>query len=80
MDESGRLVGVATEADVLGNSGATVSDIMTRKVLTVTEDMSIDDVGRLLTRQRIRRVPVVRGERVVGIVSREDVIRAMASL
>lgn len=80
VEEDGSLVGIATEADVLGGSGATVADIMTREVLTVTEDTPVDDVGRLLTRQRIRRVPVVRGEKVVGIVSREDVIRAMASL
>lgn len=80
VDEGGRLVGVATEADVLARSGATVADIMTRQVLTVTEDTPIEDVGRLLARERIRRVPVVRGEKVLGIVSREDVVRAMASL
>ncbi|HLB13269.1 MAG TPA: CBS domain-containing protein [Dehalococcoidia bacterium] len=80
VEEGGRLVGVATEADVLARSGATVADIMTRQVLTVTEDTPVDDIGRLLARERIRRVPVVRGERVLGIVSREDVVRAMASL
>lgn len=80
VEEGGRLVGVATEADVLARSGATVADIMTRQVLTVTEDTPVDDIGRLLARERIRRVPVVRGEKVLGIVSREDVVRAMASL
>ncbi len=80
VDQAGNLVGVATEADVLARSGATVADIMTRKVLTVAEDAPIDDIGRMLMRQTIRRVPVVRGGAVVGIVSREDVIRAMASL
>jgi len=80
VEEGGRLVGVATEADVLARSGATVADIMTRQVLTVTEDTPIEDIGRLLARERIRRVPVVRGEKVLGIVSREDVVRAMASL
>ena len=80
VDEDGNLVGIATEADVLARSGTTVADIMTRKVLSVTEDTPIEDIGGILTRQRIRRVPVVKGEKVVGIVSREDVIRAMASL
>lgn len=80
VDEGERLVGIATEADVLARSGATVADIMTREVLTVTEDTPIEDIAQVLTRNRIRRVPVVRGEKVVGIVSREDVVRAMASL
>lgn len=80
VDEERHLVGIATEADVLTRSGATVAEIMTRQVLTVGEETPVDDIGRLLTRQRIRRVPVVKGEKIVGIVSREDVIRAMASL
>ncbi|MDP2727492.1 MAG: CBS domain-containing protein [Dehalococcoidia bacterium] len=80
VNEKGDLVGVATEADVMARSGATVGDIMTRQVLTVNEDTSIEDIGQILTRRGIRRVPVVRGQKVVGIVSREDVIRAMANL
>jgi CBS domain-containing protein len=51
---------------------------MTRDVVTVTEDASIDEIADLLTQRRIKRVPVVRKGRVVGIVSRADIVRTLA--
>ena len=53
-------------------------DIMTAPVITVGEDTEIDEVARLLTAHRIKRVPVLRDGRVVGIVSRADLVRALA--
>ena len=55
-----------------------VSDLMTTPVLTVTENDPLVDVVRLMERRRIRRVPVVRDGRPVGIVSRFDLIVALA--
>lgn len=55
-------------------------DIMTAPVITVGEDTEIDEVARLLTAHRIKRVPVLRDDRVVGIVSRADLIRALAEI
>ena len=54
------------------------TDLMTRDVVTVTEDASIDEIADLLTQRRIKRVPVVRKGRVVGIVSRADIVRTLA--
>ncbi len=51
---------------------------MTREVLTVGVDTPLEDVARLLERRRIKRVPVVREGRVVGIVSRADLVRSLA--
>jgi CBS domain-containing protein len=51
---------------------------MTTPVITVGEDTEIDEVARLLTAHRIKRVPVLRDGRVVGIVSRADLVRALA--
>ena len=76
--ESGRLVGVVSEADLIGKSGSQVSEIMTSNPLTATEEMSLSDAATLLTERRIKRLPVVRGEAVVGMISQRDLVRGMA--
>ena len=53
-------------------------NVMTAPVVTVGEETEIDDVARLLTAYRIKRVPVLRDGRIVGIVSRADLVRALA--
>ena len=53
-------------------------DIMTREVVTVAPDAPIAEVASILERERIKRVPVVEDGRLVGIVSRSDLVRALA--
>ena len=53
-------------------------DVMTAPVVTVGEEVEIDEVARLLTAHRIKRVPVLRDDRIVGIVSRADLVGALA--
>jgi CBS domain-containing protein len=53
-------------------------DVMTAPLVTIGEETEIDEVARLLTAHRIKRVPVLRDGRVVGIVSRADLVRALA--
>jgi CBS domain-containing protein len=70
-----RVVGVVSEADLIGKSGATVGEVMTTPALTILESTRLEQVADQLTRQRIRRVPVVDGAgKLVGIVSRRDVL------
>src|SRR5437868_5422438 len=57
-----RVVGVISEADLIGKSGATVGEVMTAPAITASESTTLEDVARQLTSQRIRRVPVVDGE------------------
>jgi tRNA nucleotidyltransferase (CCA-adding enzyme) len=76
--EGDRLVGVVSEADVIGKEGSTVGDIMTREVVSVAEDTPAAEVASILTDRGIRRVPVVRDGKLVGIVSRSDVINWLA--
>lgn len=52
-------------------------DIMTREVTTVTEDTPAEEIVRILEKRKIKRVPVLRGERLVGIVSRSDLLRVV---
>jgi CBS domain-containing protein len=58
----------------------TVEDVMTREPVTVTEDASLDAVVQLMERRRIKRLPVMRGSEVVGIVSRANLLHALAGL
>ena len=55
------------------------SEVMSKPVITVSEDTDTAEIARLLATHRIKRVPVVRDGRVVGIVSRENLLRWMAN-
>lgn len=57
-----------------------VADAMTRPVITVAENTPIEEVVDLMERHHIKRIPVVRDRKVVGIVSRANFLRAVARL
>lgn len=79
IDREERMVGIVTQADLISKEGDTVRDIMTEKVVTVQENSPVDRIAQILTSNRFKRVPVLREDRVVGIVSRADIVRMMAS-
>jgi len=60
--------------------GRKVSEVMTPDPITVTEDTDVSEIIHLMEKSRIKRLPVIRGDAVVGIVSRANVIRALAGL
>jgi CBS domain-containing protein len=76
--------GEALSPDFLANLKATLNqkatDVMTCPVVTVHPDINVAEIARLLAAYRIKRVPVVQDGRVVGIVSRADLLRALAEL
>ena len=57
----------------------TARQVMSAPVIAVTEETNLRDIAQLLTTHRIKRVPVVRDGRIVGIVSRADLVRALAA-
>jgi CBS domain-containing protein len=67
-------------ADYVKSHARKVSDIMTRYPVTVTEDTPIADIADLLEARQIKRVPVVRDGKVVGIVSRANLLQAFATM
>ena len=76
----GKVVGVVSEADLIGKSGDTVGAVMTSPAVTVSATTRLEQVAEQLTQQRIRRLPVVDEQgRLVGIVSRRDVLKWAAS-
>ncbi len=58
--------------------GAEVADVMTMEVITVGEGTSIEDIATLMVEKDIGRVPVMSGDRVVGIVTKGDIVRAIS--
>lgn len=67
-------------AEYTHSHGSKVAEVMTVDVCSVTEDTPLEDVVELMERRRIKRVPVVRGKQVVGIITRANLMHAMVSL
>ncbi len=68
-----------TARDYIKAHGRTVGDIMTRDVASVTEETGLAEIATLLETRRIKRVPVVRDGRLVGIISRSNLVRALGT-
>jgi len=88
VDGDGHLVGIVTDRDlvirVLGDradpTGIRVGDVATRRsIFTISPDAQVSEARALMAAERIRRLPVVKGERLVGIVSLGDVAEADSS-
>lgn len=93
-DEAGDLVGIVTEADLIENRfpvsepaveaaaangpAATVGEVMTAPVVGVSHDTDVSVVAREMLTGRRRSLPIVDGNRLVGVVTRRDIVRALA--
>jgi CBS domain-containing protein len=83
LDDDDRLVGVITEFALLAIAydrrvkNHTVGQHMTRDLITVDVDDPISRVADLCIVHRVRRVPVVKDGRLVGVIARRDVLRAL---
>jgi CBS domain-containing protein len=66
--------------DYVRSHGRRVDEVMTADVHTVTEDASLDLIVGLMEKHRVKRVPVVRGGEIVGIVSRANLLHALAGI
>lgn len=89
VDREGHLVGMLSELDCMrvaldagyhGRWGGPVADFMTRDTRTVDAGMSIIDLAQEFIDSGFRRFPVMDGTRLVGQISRRDVLRALQTL
>ena len=76
--KNGKIVGVVSEADIVAKKGKDVKAIMSKKIISVSEETPVEEIARLMTTHRIKRLPVMRKDEVVGIVSRADIVSAIA--
>jgi len=83
--DGSRLVGIFTERDVLRLAGEAaaldrvpVAEVMTRDVITVSADADLLSAARLMGERRIRHLPVVEGENLLGMIGIRDVLAALA--
>jgi CBS domain-containing protein len=82
--EGQRLVGIFTERDVLRLAGegpefaeVNVGDVMTRNPVTISPDDEILAAARLMSERRIRHLPIVQGDNLLGIVGIREVMRTL---
>jgi CBS domain-containing protein len=87
VTQVGRLVGIFTERDVLSLSGdgtdldaVRVGDVMTRAPFTIDVRAAVLDAARLMGEKKIRHLPVVEGEHLLGIVGIRDVLGSLVEL
>ena len=76
--KDGKIVGVVSEADIVGKKGKDVRSIMSKKVISVSESTPVEQIAQLMTTHSIKRLPVMNGDSIVGIVSRADIVSAIA--
>ena len=87
LTAEGRIVGIFTERDytrkvaLQGKSSkeTRVREIISREIVTVTPDDTVEDCMRLMTERRVRHLPVVDGMKVVGIISIGDLVNWIIS-
>lgn len=81
VDDRGKMIGIITGADIISKvdrEGLKVYEVMSRNIIAVTEETPVDEIALLMSERKIKRVPVMRDDKLVGIVSRADIVRAVA--
>lgn len=85
VDENGRLVGIISDRDLRSAAGfdatlaegLSVGEVMTAEPVTVTPDFALDEAVAILCARRFGAMPVVRGDRVVGLLTQFDALMAL---
>jgi CBS domain-containing protein len=73
------MPGTALAADFAKSHGQRVSEVMSSDVISATEETSLAEIAAILERNRIKRVPIIENGKLVGIVSRANLVQALAS-
>lgn len=87
MNKSGKLAGILSERDCFRKvilhekqpRAVHVRDAMTKKVIYVTPDATVDDAMSVMTQRRIRHLPVIDNDKITGLISIGDIVKFMAS-
>lgn len=60
-------------------AGSTVGDIYTKKILTVTEETTLDEIATIMAEKNVHTLPVVDGKQLVGVIGKQDIIKTLLS-
>jgi CBS domain-containing protein len=77
-DKKGKILGIVSEADIVAKRGKDAGAIMSKKVISVRQDTSVEEIAQLMMTHAIKRLPVMDGGKIIGIVSRADIVSAIA--
>jgi acetoin utilization protein AcuB len=81
LDSGDVLVGIVSEKDLLrANSDEPIKVVMTTEVITVTEYTALEEAARIMADQKISSLPVMRGSRLVGIITETDLFKVFLEL
>ena len=78
LDDDGVLIGMVTEYDIISKRGFTAGSIMSRGVISVQESAPIGVLVELMGLHGVRQLPVMRDGRLIGIVTRRELMRRYA--
>jgi len=86
LDDNGDIVGVVTEKDLLVSldflgeknaRDAAVREFMSTDIISSSENMPLKEIMQIIVRKNIKRVPILNGKKVIGMVSSRDILRAL---
>jgi CBS domain-containing protein len=80
VDGADQIVGIVSFTDLAARGGETVREVMAPDPVCALEDTPVEEIAAMMLEQMVRRVPIVRGGRVVGIVSASDIIQVFLNL
>lgn len=66
------------EEDIKKMAGIKVGDICTRKVIAIKEDTALEEIATTMAEKGIHLLPVMRGDKIVGIIGKADIVKAIA--
>lgn len=76
--KKGKIIGIVSEADIVAKKGKDVKSIMSKKIVSIDEETPVEEIAQLMMTHHVKRVPVMHGDQLVGIVSRADIVSAIA--
>jgi CBS domain-containing protein len=65
------------EREMKKMAGSRVGDIFTREAVTVTEETPIEEIATIMAEQRVHTLPVLRGDKLVGVIGKRDIIKTL---